>query len=332
MARETTAHHCVTSRMFYPLAGNVSQPTVLNMTDHITTHQAAEDARNENIQIYLNGVLVPKERALVSVYDSGFMLGDGVWEGLRLYNGTWAFLDEHMDRLFDAAKAVDIDLGLDRAGVVQALCDTQTANDMHTDAHARLMVTRGVKRRPFQHPALSQSGPTFTIIMEHSQPSLPRGIRLATVPHMRGLPMTQDPKLNSHSKLNCILACIAAEKAGADEALMLDVHGFVNTTNACNFFIVRKGAVWTSTGDYCMNGITRQKVIDLCRESDIPVYERNFSLVDTYGADEAFLTGTFGAQTPVIELDGRAIGGGGMGPVTTRIRGLYKALIAKVTT
>jgi branched-chain amino acid aminotransferase len=269
---------------------------------------------------------------LVSVYDSGFMLGDGVWEGLRLYNGTWAFLDEHMDRLFEAAKAVDIDLELDRAGVVQALCDTQSANDMHTDAHARLMVTRGVKRRPFQHPALSQSGPTFTIIMEHSQPSLLRGIRLATVPHMRGLPMTQDPKRNSHSKLNCILACIAAEKAGADEALMLDVHGFVNTTNACNFFIVRKGAVWTSTGDYCMNGITRQKVIDLCRESDIPVYERNFSLVDTYGADEAFLTGTFGAQTPVIELDGRAIGGGGMGPVTTRIRGLYKALIAKVTT
>ena len=332
MAGETTALHCVTSRMFYPLAGNVSQPTVLNMTDHITTHQAAEDARNESIQIYLNGVLVPKERALVSVYDSGFMLGDGVWEGLRLYNGTWAFLDEHMDRLFEAAKAVDIDLELDRAGVVQALCDTQTANDMHTDAHARLMVTRGVKRRPFQHPALSQSGPTFTIIMEHSQPSLLRGIRLATVPHMRGLPMTQDPKLNSHSKLNCILACIAAEKAGADEALMLDVHGFVNTTNACNFFIVRKGAVWTSTGDYCMNGITRQKVIDLCRESDILVYERNFSLVDTYGADEAFLTGTFGAQTPVIELDGRAIGGGGMGPVTTRIRGLYKALIAKVTT
>jgi branched-chain amino acid aminotransferase len=332
MAGETTALHCVTSRMFYPLAGNVSQPTVRNMTDYVTTHQAAEDARNENIQIYLNGVLVPKERALVSVYDSGFMLGDGVWEGLRLYNGTWAFLDEHMDRLFEAAKAVDIDLELDRAGVVQALCDTQTANDMHTDAHARLMVTRGVKRRPFQHPALSQSGPTFTIIMEHSQPSLLRGIRLATVPHMRGLPMTQDPKLNSHSKLNCILACIAAEKAGADEALMLDVHGFVNTTNACNFFIVRKGAVWTSTGDYCMNGITRQKVIDLCRESDIPVYERNFSLVDTYGADEAFLTGTFGAQTPVIELDGRAIGGGGMGPVTTRIRGLYKALIAKVTT
>jgi len=301
------------------------------MTHYVTTHQAAEDTRNENIQIYLNGVIVPKERALVSVYDSGFMLGDGVWEGLRLYNGAWAFLDEHLDRLFEAAKAVDIDIGMNRVDVVKALSDTQAANDMHTDAHARLMVTRGVKKRPFQHPALSQSGPTVTIIMEHSQPSLPRGIRLATVPHLRGLPMTQDPKLNSHSKLNCILACIAAEKAGADEALMLDIHGFVNTTNACNFFIVRKDAVWTSTGDYCMNGITRQKVIDLCRGNDIPIYERNFSLVDTYGADEAFLTGTFGAQTPVIELDGRSIGDGGMGPVTTKIRELYKGLIEGVT-
>ena len=167
----------------------------------------------------------------------------------------------------------------------------------------------------------------MVIIMEHSRPSIPRPIRLATVPHLRGLPMTQDPKLNSHSKLNCILACIAAEKAGADEALMLDFHGFVNTTNACNFFIVRKGAVWTSTGDYCMNGITRQKVIDLCRANDIPVFERNYSLVDTYGADEAFLTGTFGAQTPVGEIDGRMIGTGQMGPVTQRLRDLYKALV-----
>ena len=301
------------------------------MSDYVTTHQAAEDARHENIKIYLNGTIVPKELAVVSVYDSGFMLGDGVWEGLRLYNGTWAFLDEHMDRLFEAARAVDIDLRLDRTGVVKALLDTQAANNMHTDAHARLMVTRGVKVRPFQHPSLSQSGPTFTIIMEHSTPSHPRGIRLSTVPHLRGLPMTQDPKLNSHSKLNCILACIAAEKAGADEALMLDTHGFVNTTNACNFFIVRKGAVWTSTGDYCMNGITRQKVLDLCRENGILVYERNFSLVDAYGAEEAFLTGTFGAQTPVIDIDGRPIGDGEMGPVTNRLRGLYKNLIKKLT-
>jgi branched-chain amino acid aminotransferase len=299
------------------------------MTQDVTTHQAEEDIRNESLMIYLNGKIVPKAQAVVSVYDSGFMLGDGVWEGLRLYNGTWAFIDEHMDRLFEAAKAIDLDIGLDRDGVKQALFDTQAANGMTTDAHARLMVTRGVKVRPFQHPSLSRSGPTFVIIMEHSKPSIPRPIRLATVPHMRGLPMTQDPKLNSHSKLNCILACIAAEKAGADEALMLDVNGFVNTTNACNFFVVKKGAVWTSTGDYCMNGITRQKVIDLCRDNGIPVYERNYSLVDTYSADEAFLTGTFGAQTPVGEIDGRVIGTGQMGPMTQRIRDLYKELVAR---
>ena len=278
------------------------------MQDHVTTHQAEEDARNDAILIYVNGQIVPKAQAMVSVYDSGFMLGDGVWEGLRLYNNRWAFADEHIDRLFEAAKAIDLDLRLSKSQILQALLDTQSANGMTSDAHARLMVTRGVKTRPFQHPSLSRSGPTMVIIMEHSKPRLPRPIRLATVPHMRGLPMTQDPKLNSHSKLNCILACIAAEKAGADEALMLDVHGFVNTTNACNVFIVRKGQLWTSTGDYCMNGITRQKVIDLCRANDIPVSERNYSLVDTYSADEAFLTGTFGAQTPVGSIDGRQIG------------------------
>jgi branched-chain amino acid aminotransferase len=301
------------------------------MNDHVTTHQAAEDARNEMIKIWLNGRIVPKAEAVVSVYDSGFMLGDGVWEGIRLYNGTWAFIEEHMDRLFEAAKAIDLDIGLTRDQVIQAVLDTQSANGMTEDAHARLMVTRGVKTRPFQHPSLSRQGPTIAIIMEHSKPSIPRPIRLATVPHLRGLPMTQDPKLNSHSKLNCILACIAAEKAGADEALMLDVHGFVNTTNACNFFIVRKGQVWTSTGDYCMNGITRQKVIDLCRENGIPVFERNYSLVDTYGADVAFLTGTFGAQTPVSKIDGRQIGDGEMGPLTKHIRMLYQALIQRET-
>ena len=297
------------------------------MTDNVSTHQAEDDARNEAVLIYVNGQIVPKAQAMVSVYDSGFMLGDGVWEGIRLYNGTWSFLDEHLDRLFEAAKAVDIDIGLTRAQLAQAIFDTQAANGMTSDAHARLMVTRGVKTRPFQHPKLSQRGPTVVIIMEHSRPKLPRPIRLATVPHMRGLPMTQDPKLNSHSKLKCILACIAAENAGADEALMLDVHGFVITTNDCNFFIVRKGQVWTSTGDYCMNGITRQKVIDLCRANAIPVFERNFSLVETYSADEAFLTGTFGAQTPVSTIDGRVIGTGELGPVTQKIRALYKDLV-----
>lgn len=295
--------------------------------EHTITHQAQEDARNDHIQIYLNGDIVAKDEAVVSVYDSGFMLGDGVWEGMRLYQGKWAFLDEHIARLFEGAKAIDLDIGMTPAQLVDALELTRQANEMYDNVHVRMMVTRGVKTRPFQHPALSQSGPTVVILMEHSKPVFHSGIKLATVPHIRGLPMTQDPKLNSHSKLNCILGLIAADKAGADEALMLDINGFVNTTNACNFFIVKQGEVWTSTGDYCMNGITRKKVIQLCRDNDIPVFEKNYSLVDTYSADEAFLTGTFGAQTSVSEIDGRVIGHGTTGPMTERIRKLYKQLI-----
>lgn len=295
-----------------------------------TTHDADDDARNRDIKIYVNGEIVHRDAAKVSVYDSGFMLGDGMWEGMRLHNGNWVFFDAHMDRLFDSCKAISLDIGLDRAGIADALDRTAIANGMSSDVHCRLMVTRGVKAKPFQHPGLSRSGPTIVIIMEYSKPvelSLVRGIRLASVPQVRGLPHSQDAKFNSHSKLNCVIACLQAETAGADEALMLDPHGFVNTTNACNFFIVRKGAVWTSSGDYCMNGVTRQKVIDLCRANNIPVFEKNYSLYEAYGADEAFLTGTFGAQTPVREIDGKLIGTGDAGPVTHRIRELYKVLI-----
>lgn len=295
--------------------------------EDVSTHTAVEDERNEHIKIYVNGEIVHRSHAKVSVYDSGFMLGDGIWEGLRLYKGTWAFLDEHIDRLFEASLAVDIDLAMTKQDVIAALERTRIANDMHDDVHARLMFTRGIKSKPFQHPSLSKQGPTLVIICEHSKASIARPIKLATVPHLRGLPMTQDPKLNSHSKLNCILACIAAEKCGADEALMLDVNGFVNTTNACNFFIVRKGEVWTSTGDYCMNGITRQKVLEVCRANGVVVKEKNFSLVDTYGADEAFLTGTFGAQTPVSHIDGRQIGESYPGPMTQMIRQWYFDLV-----
>ncbi|MEM1298461.1 MAG: aminotransferase class IV [Pseudomonadota bacterium] len=300
------------------------------MIDSHTTHDAEEDARNQDIKIWVNGDLVHRNEAKVSVYDSGFMLGDGMWEGMRLYDGVWAFFDEHMDRLFASCRAVSMDVGMDRAGIAAALAETAAANGMVTDVHCRLMVTRGVKVKPFQHPSLSRTGPTVVIIMEHSRPRdalQSRGIRLATVPQVRGLPMSQDAKYNSHSKLNCVIACLQAEQAGADEALMLDPHGFVNTTNACNFFIVKKGEVWTSTGDYCMNGVTRQKVIDVCRADGIPVYERNYSLMDVHGAEEAFLTGTFGAQTPVAEIDGKPIGNGER-PVTGRIRQLYKELVA----
>lgn len=301
-------------------------------TSH-TTHDAEQDARNRDIKIYVNGDIVHHDEAKVSVYDSGFMLGDGMWEGLRLYNGQWAFFDEHMDRFFNSCKTVSLDVGMTKDEILDALNRTAAANGMTDNAHCRMMLTRWIKDKPFQHPGLSRSGPTMVMILEHSKPVdslMSKGIRLATVPQVRGLPMSQDAKLNSHSKLNCIIACLQAEAAGADEALMLDPHGFVNTTNACNFFIVRRGAVWTSTGDYCMNGVTRQKVIDLCHANAIPIFEKNFSLYETYGADEAFLTGTFGAQTPVASIDGKPVGTGDR-PVTRRIRQLYKELIDRTT-
>ena len=261
---------------------------------------------NQNILIYVNGELLPRSEAVISVYDSGFLMGDGVWEGIRLIQDKWIFLDEHIDRLFEGARAIDLELGLSAEQITNAILETQHANNMSDQAHARVMFTRGVKVKPFQQPALSTSGPTFVIIMEHSDPhAKAQGITMATVPQIRGMPMSQDPKLNSHSKLNCILACIQANKMGADEALMLDPHGFVNTTNSCNFFIVKNGEVWTSTGDYCMNGITRKKIIMLCKDNDIPVFEKNFSLVDVYSADEVFITGTLGSLVPVLELDKR---------------------------
>ena len=238
-----------------------------NVDDSHSTHSSEEDKRNLEIKIYVNGEILHRKEAKISVYDSGFMLGDGMWEGMRLVQGIWIFFEEHMDRLFSSCHAVGIDIGLDRDGILKVLNDTANANNITTDAHCRLMVTRGIKDKPFQHPNLSNSGPSLVIIIEHSKPDMnlkSEGISLATVPQIRGLPMSQDPKYNSHSKLNCVLACLQAEQAGAQEGLMLDPNGFINTTNACNFFIVLDNEVWTSTGDYCMKGITRQKIIDIC--------------------------------------------------------------------
>jgi branched-chain amino acid aminotransferase len=255
-------------------------------------------------------------------------MGDGVWEGIRLVNNRWLFIDEHLERLFEGAKAIDLEIGLTIEDIKIALENTRSANNMTDNAHARLMLTRGVKSKPFQKPSYSMNGSTIVIIMEHSDDSLNNNpISLATVPQVRGTPMMQDPKLNSHSKLNCILACIQAEKAGADEALMLDPLGFVNTTNSCNFFIVKKGEVWTSTGDYCMNGITRKKVISICKDNKIPIFTKNFSLVDVYSADESFVTGTLGSITSVSEIDSRKIEDKSNHKITEKLQSLYLQLI-----
>ena len=287
------------------------------------------DKRNEDIKIYINGEFFHRDQAKISVFDSGFLLGDGIWEGIRLVNNTWLFLDEHLNRLYEGCKAIDIQLDEDKKFVTNAIIETQKINNITDAAHARVMVTRGNKIKPFQQPSLSKDGINLVIIMEHSEehPNTD-GVKLVTVPQVRGLPMSQDPKLNSHSKLNCIIACIQANKSGGDEALMLDPLGFVNTTNSCNFFIVKNGEVWTSTGDYCMNGITRLKVIEICKNNKIPIYEKNFSLVDVYSSQEAFITGTLGSLTQVTNVDDRLIGNVNHGwPVTEKLRKLYKDLI-----
>jgi len=296
------------------------------------THEHDEDPRNEDIVIYVNGDLVPRRDAVVSVFDSGFILGDGVWEGLRIHNGRAAFLDRHLARLFEGARAIDLDIGMDRHALADAIHATLEANDMRSGVHVRLMVTRGIKSTPYQDPRVTIGGATIVIIPEYKSPkpaTLERGIRLFTVHVRRGAPDVQDPKLNSHSKLNCITACIQATKAGADEALMLDPHGFVATCNSTHFFIVRNGEVWTSSGRYCLAGITRGNVLALCRENGIPALEKDFSLTDVYGADESFVTGTFAGLAPVSEVDGRIIGDGKRGPLTKRLQALYLDLLER---
>ena len=297
------------------------------------THHSADDPRNRDIQIYVNGELYPRERALISVFDSGFILGDGVWEGLRVHRGRLAFLDMHLARLLEAAKAIDLDIGLDRAALTAALYRTLAANHMTEGVHVRLMITRGLKSTPYQDPRACIGPATVVIIPEYKLPrpeTLTRGVRLFTVHVRRGAPDVQDPKLNSHSKLNCITACIQATKAGADEALMLDPHGFVATCNSTHFFIVRRGEVWTSTGKYCIGGITRANVLSLCRQAGIPAIEKDFSLTDVYGADEAFVTGTFAGIAPVTEVDGRRLTAA-RGPMVERLQRLYLELIERDT-
>ncbi|MEE2691616.1 MAG: aminotransferase class IV [Pseudomonadota bacterium] len=300
-----------------------------------STHAYAQDPRNDAILIDINGVLYPRHEAKVSVFDSGFVLGDGVWEGLRVHpgpdgRGVIAFLDRHLKRLYEGAKTLDFAMDVSPAALKDRLYACLDANGAHDGVHIRLMMSRGVKATPYQDPRATISPPTIVIIPEFKTPlagTATEGKRLFTVHVRRGYPDGQDQKLNSHSKLNCIMACIQAAKAGADEALMLDPHGFVATCNSTHFFIVRDGELWTSSGDYCLGGITRGVVLEIARANGIAARERNFSLHDVYGAEEAFVTGTFAGLTPVSEIDGRAISER-RGPVVERLQALYRARIA----
>ena len=294
------------------------------------THEYLDDPRNAGILIDINGTLHARDDARISVFDSGFILGDGVWEGLRVHHGHVAFIEQHLDRLYEGAIALDIQMDVDRKSLTERLYTLLKANHMEHGVHIRLMVSRGEKATPYQDPRVTITPPTIVIIAEYKTPhekAASKGLTLFTVHVRRGYPDVQDPKLNSHSKLNCITACIQATKAGADEALMLDPHGFVATCNSTHFFIVRKGEVWTSTGDYCLGGVTRGNIIELCHQNNIPVFEKNFSLMQAYGADESFVTGTFAGIAPVTAIDGRTIGNGERGAMVERLQSLYLAMI-----
>ena len=290
-----------------------------------STHDYIKDIRNENIKIYINGKFYHRSEAKISVFDSGFLLGDGVWEGIRLHNGTLIHLDNHIDRLFDGAKSIAMKMHLTKMEIINAIWLTLKENNMNSDTHIRLIVSRGIKSTPYQHPKVTISDPTIVIIPEYKRPNkdvIAKGIRLVSVQTRRDSGV-QDPKINSLSKMNCISACIEAEKLGAEEGLMLDSNGFVSTCNSTNFFIVVNKEIWTSTGEHCLNGVTRGAIIDLCRRNNILVYEKNFGIEDVYNADEAFVTGTFAGVIPVIEIDGKNMGKGSKGQLTNQIQSWY---------
>ena len=291
-----------------------------------TTHDYYEDPRNKDIQIYIDGEFFHRSEASVSVLDSGFLLGDGVWEGIRLHEGKLLHFDAHMDRLFNGAELISLPINLNRNELQQAIQKTLDKNQMESDVHIRLIISRGLKKTPYQHPKVTLGDPTIVIIPEYKvadQDVVRKGIKLASVETIRDY-RVQNPNINSLSKHNCIAACIEAEKKGADEGLMFDPNGYVTTCNSTNFFIIRSGEVWTSTGEYCLKGITRSTVISICKQNQIPIHEKNFSIDDVYTADEAFVTGTFAGITPVVEIDGRQINNNLRGELTKTLQNYYK--------
>jgi branched-chain amino acid aminotransferase len=296
------------------------------------THEYIQDPRNENVLIYINGSILPRPEARVSVFDSGFLLGDGVWEGIRLHNDQLVFCEEHIDRLITGAAAIGMDIGMSKNDLVAKIHETLAANDMHVDIHLRLIVSRGLKTTPYQHPRVNVGPPTVVIIPEYkvvTEDSKSNGLKLVSVTTNRASESTQDPKINSLSKFNCIQACIEADRLGGDEGLMLDMHGYVSTCNSTNFFTVRNSEVWTSTGEYCLNGVTRSAIIDLCKANNITVMEKNFLTDDVHTADEAFVTGTFAGVLPVTAVDEHVLSEGQRGPLTKRLQELYCSEIDK---
>ena len=291
-----------------------------------STHDYEIDSRNDNIQIYIDGQFFPRADAKVSVMDSGYLLGDGVWEGIRLYNNHLIHLEKHLERLYEGAETIQMDIGISKSEMKSALEKTLKKNEMISDVHIRLIVSRGIKSTPYQHPKVTIGHPTIVIIPEYKKPSPGlkiEGITLGTVSTIRNN-LTQDPRVNSLSKHNCIAACIEADKMGVDEGLMLDPDGYVSTCNSTNFFMIKSNEVWTSNGQHCLNGVTRHSVIDICKKKQIPIKEKQFSINEVHEANEVFVTGTFAGIIPVRSVDGNTIGNGTRGPLTEQLQTWYE--------
>ncbi len=291
-----------------------------------STHDYEIDSRNDNIQIYIDGQFFPRADAKVSVMDSGYLLGDGVWEGIRLYNNHLIHLEKHLERLYEGAETIQMDIGVSKSEMKSALKKTLKKNEMISDVHIRLIVSRGIKSTPYQHPKVTIGHPTIVIIPEYKKPSPGlkiEGITLGTVSTIRNN-LTQDPRVNSLSKHNCIAACIEADKMGVDEGLMLDPYGYVSTCNSTNFFMIKSNEVWTSNGQHCLNGVTRHSVIDICKKNQIPIKEKQFSINEVHEADEVFVTGTFAGIIPVRSVDGNTIGNGTRGTLTEQLQTWYE--------
>ena len=298
-----------------------------------STHDYISDPRNDNVFIYINGEFFHRSEAKVSVLDSGFLLGDGVWEGIRLHNGGLVHIDMHLDRLYDGAKKLSMRIGIKREELRTIILKTVKKNKMFSDVHIRLIVSRGLKKTPYQSPKINIGKSTIVIIPEFKKPNkevTKKGISIATVKTIRDHTV-QDPKINSLSKINCIAACIEAEDLGVDEGLMLDPNGYVATCNSTNFFIVRGGEIWTSTGEYCLNGVTRHAVIEICKNYNIPIYKKNFTVKDVLSCDEAFATGTFAGIIPVININKKRIGNGTPGSITKNLQDYYFLSIEKLS-
>ena len=294
----------------------------------VSSHDFFKDKRNNYVKIYINGKFYKRNEAKISVFDSSVLLGDGVWDSLRYHDDKFIFLKEHLDRLYKDAKLIDLKIHLSRKKLSEALTKTIKINKMKTDVHLRIVISRGIKSTPYQSPKVTISKPTIIIIPEYKKPDIKaykKGLKLVTVNTIRGPINVQNPQINSLSKLNCILACIEANKKNADEALMFDIKGNIATNNSTHFFFVKNNTVFTSTGKYCVTGITRKKIIDLCKKNKIKVREKNFKLNEVLKADEAFCTGSFAGIVPVNQINKKKYSLEN-NPITKELTNLYNNL------